>query len=236
VSTAKLYLIPNTLGSDKPYDLMSRQIGERVKHIQDFIVENQKDARKLLRLFDFGVNQEDLKLFSINKRSDKAEYKSFLQACREGRDMGLISDAGVPGVADPGAEIVDLAHQEGIQVVPLVGPSSILLGLMASGLNGQCFSFRGYLPIDKSERKKEILRLERRSREENETILFIETPYRNDKMLEDLKAYLNSNTRLAVAADITLNTEYIKSMPVSNWKKEKPNLHKRPALFMFLAS
>lgn len=233
---SKLFLIPNTLGSDRPYDLMSPLLGSQIRHIKDFIVENEKDARRLLKSLDYGVNQQELKLYSINKRSDRSQFTTFLEACRQGRDMGLISDAGVPGVADPGAEIVEIAHREGVQVVPLVGPSSILLGLMASGLNGQCFSFRGYLPIDKSDRKREVLRLEKRSRDENETILFIETPYRNDKLLEDLKLFLNPNTRLAVAADLTLDSEYIKSMSVKNWRKEKPNLHKRPALFMFLAS
>jgi 16S rRNA (cytidine1402-2'-O)-methyltransferase len=155
-----------------------------------------------------------------------------IQPCLEGHHVGIISDAGCPGIADPGADVVAAAHRNNIKVVPLVGPSSILLALMASGFNGQNFAFTGYLPIDKRERKMEIKRLERLSEEQNQSQLFIETPYRNNQMLESLISTLNDDTQICVACDITLSTEYIKTAPVSIWKKIKVDLNKRPTLFI----
>jgi len=146
--------------------------------------------------------------------------------------MGLLSEAGCPGIADPGADIVKLAHQNNIQVVPLVGPSSIVLALMSSGMNGQSFAFNGYIPIDKAERKSTLKRLERISHEQNQTQLFIETPYRNNKILEDICSTLHQNTRVCIACDITLPTEYIKTMTVGEWKNANVDLHKRPAIFV----
>jgi 16S rRNA (cytidine1402-2'-O)-methyltransferase len=144
----------------------------------------------------------------------------------------LLSEAGVPAIADPGASIVKLAHEKGIQVVPLVGPSSILMAMMASGMNGQNFAFNGYLPIDKADRKKAIKELERVSREKNQSQVFIETPYRNEKLFTDLKAVLTPTTQLCIAADITLSSEYIKTHEIRDWKHQKPDLHKRPAIFI----
>jgi 16S rRNA (cytidine1402-2'-O)-methyltransferase len=149
--------------------------------------------------------------------------------------MGLVSDAGVPGVADPGAEVVELAHKLGIQVRPLVGPSSILLAMMSSGLNGQSFAFNGYLPIEKSERKKALIKFERRSKEEGQSQAFIETPYRNNKLFEDFTTFLNPSTSLCVAADLTLESEFIKTHSIAAWKKMKFDLHKRPAIFILQA-
>ena len=146
--------------------------------------------------------------------------------------MGILSDAGCPGIADPGAEVVKRAHQKGIEVIPLVGPSSILLALMASGLNGQGFTFNGYLPIDKHERKQKIKQLEKRSLENNQSQLFIETPYRNNKLLEDLKTVLHKDTMVCVAVDITLTTEYIRTLPVKQWNNTPVDLHKRPCIFI----
>ncbi len=144
----------------------------------------------------------------------------------------MLSEAGVPAVADPGATIVKLAHDKGVQVVPLVGPSSILMAMMSSGMNGQSFAFNGYLPIDKGERKKTIKELEKLSKDKDQSQIFIETPYRNEKLLADLKAFLSPTTSLCIAADITLSTEYIKTKEVKGWKNENPDLHKRPAIFI----
>jgi 16S rRNA (cytidine1402-2'-O)-methyltransferase len=155
-----------------------------------------------------------------------------IQPCLEGKNVGLMSEAGCPGVADPGAIIVKLAHEKNIQVIPLVGPSSILLAMMASGMNGQNFAFNGYLPIDKAEKKTTLKNLEKVSQDKNQSQIFIETPYRNNKMLEDILQALQPNTHLCVAADITLPTEYIKTMRVSDWKKTKIELHNRPAIFI----
>jgi 16S rRNA (cytidine1402-2'-O)-methyltransferase len=150
----------------------------------------------------------------------------------EGKNMGLMSEAGCPGIADPGADIVKLAHEKGITVVPLVGPSSITLALMASGMNGQSFAFNGYLPIDKSEKKSALKQLERLAQDKNQSQLFIETPYRNNKLVEDLLQCLQPNTYLCIACDITLPTEYIKTMRVQDWKKAKIDLHNRPTIFI----
>ena len=156
----------------------------------------------------------------------------FLKPCLHGEHVGLLSEAGCPGIADPGADIVSIAHKENIKVVPLVGPSSILLALMSSGMNGQSFAFNGYLPIDKSERKKSLKSLEKLSLDKKQTQLFIETPYRNNKMLEDICSSLHPNTRVCVACDITLPTEYIKTQTVNEWKHTNIDLHKRPAIFI----
>ena len=172
------------------------------------------------------------KLNLLNKYTQEDELFSFLDACKKGKNIGLLSEAGCPGIADPGAEIAKIAHRNNIQVVPLVGPSSIILALMASGMNGQSFAFNGYLPIDKGERKSELKRLEKLSQDQNQTQLFIETPYRNNKMLEDLCAVLHPATRVCVACDITLSTEYIKTMPANEWKNATVDLHKRPAIFI----
>jgi len=156
----------------------------------------------------------------------------FLEPCENGVNIGLLSDAGCPAIADPGANVVKMAHEKNIKVVPLVGPSSILLALMASGMNGQSFTFNGYLPIDKDERKKELKRLERLSFEKNQSQIFIETPYRNNKMLEDLCAVLDNNTLICVACDITLPTEFIKTQTANDWKRNIVDLHKRPTIFI----
>jgi 16S rRNA (cytidine1402-2'-O)-methyltransferase len=155
-----------------------------------------------------------------------------LQPCLEGKNIGLMSEAGCPGVADPGAVIVKLAHEKGIQVVPLVGPSSILLAIMASGMNGQSFAFNGYIPIDKAEKKAVLKNLEKLSQDKNQSQIFIETPYRNNKMFEDIVQALNPSTYLCVATDITLPTEFIKTMRASDWKKIKVDLHNRPTIFI----
>jgi len=228
----KLYLIPTTLGETEPLNVLPLSVKKVIEHVDIFIVENEKTARKDIKRISASKQQSSLKLFPLNKFTEESELPTYLEPCLQGQDVGLLSEAGCPGIADPGAEIVKIAHQKNIQVVPLVGPSSILLALMASGMNGQSFAFNGYLPIDKSDRKGELKRLERLSFEHNQTQCFIETPYRNNKLLEDLCAVLHDSTQLCVACDVTLPTEYIKTLPIKIWKNTKIDLHKRPAMFV----
>jgi len=168
----------------------------------------------------------------INKFTLDEELNSFLDPIYKGYNIGLISDAGCPGVADPGSDIIKIAHQSNIKVVPLVGPSSILLAIMSSGLNGQNFAFNGYLPIDRVDKKNKIKELEKTSHQKNQSQIFIETPYRNNKMLEDLTKTLSGDTNLCIACDITLSTEYIKTLSINEWKKNKINIDKKPAIFI----
>ena len=228
----KLYLIPTTLGEMNPDDVLPQTIKRAIDFIDYYIVENEKTARKSIKIVHTEKKQSELKLFLLNKHTDTKEHLDFIKPLLEGHNVGLMSEAGCPGVADPGAVIVKIAHEKGIQVVPLVGPSSILLALMASGMNGQSFTFNGYLPIDKSEKKQAIKSLEKLSFDKNQSQLFIETPYRNNKLLEDLLQTLQPNTLFCVACDITLPTEYIKTMTVNLWKKQKVDLHNRPCIFI----
>ncbi len=231
-NSGKLYLIPCTLGDSNPFNVLPIQVKQIIDRLDTFVVENSKSARKFIKSITPEKQQSSLTLFELNKFTEPTALPDFLKPCIDGQDLGLLSDAGCPGIADPGADVVSLAHKHNIQVVPLVGPSSILLAMMASGFNGQSFAFNGYLPIDKSERKTELKRLERLSFEHNQTQSFIETPYRNNKLLEDLCAILNDNTEICVACDITLSTEFIKTRTVNQWKKNSVNLHKRPTLFV----
>ena len=228
----KLYLIPTTLGDTEPLEVMPLSVKKVIEHLNYFIVENEKSARRFIKKITPSKSQPSLELRLLDKYSDEFETQNYLDVCEEGVSVGLLSEAGVPAVADPGASIVKLAHQKGIQVVPLVGPSSILMAMMASGMNGQNFAFNGYLPIDKGDRKKAIKELERLSKDKNQSQIFIETPYRNEKMLDDLRAVLSPDTRVCVACDITLPTEYIKTLSIKDWKKTKTDLHKRPTIFI----
>ncbi|HEX8576014.1 MAG TPA: SAM-dependent methyltransferase [Flavobacterium sp.] len=228
----KLYLIPTTLGESDPNDVLPLSIKRVVDFINYYIVENEKTARKFIKSINPEKVQATLQLSSLNKHTEKSEYATMIQACLDGNNVGLMSEAGCPGVADPGAVIVKLAHEKGIQVIPLVGPSSILLAIMASGMNGQNFAFNGYIPIDKSEKKAALKALEKLSADKNQSQLFIETPYRNNKMLEDILQALHPETSLCIAADITLPSEYIKTMKVAAWKKAVIDLHNRPAIFI----
>ena len=228
----KLYLIPTTLGEMNADDVLPQTIKRSIDFIDYYIVENEKTARKSIKMVYAEKKQSELKLFLLNKHTDTKEHLDFIKPLLEGHNVGLMSEAGCPGVADPGAVIVKIAHEKGIQVVPLVGPSSILLALMASGMNGQSFTFNGYLPIDKLEKKQAIKGLEKLSFDKNQSQLFIETPYRNNKLLEDILQTLQPNTLLCIACDITLPTEYIKTMTVNLWKKQKVDLHNRPCIFI----
>ena len=230
--TGKLYLIPTGLGDNAPLEVLPISVKKIIEHIDTYIVENEKAARKFIKTISSGKSQASLNLFSLNKFTDPLEIPSFLEECLAGNSIGLLSDAGCPGVADPGAEVVKIAHQKHIQVIPLVGPSSILLAMMSSGMNGQNFAFNGYLPIDKADRKSKLKQLEKRSFDEQQSQLFIETPYRNNSILEDLSTVLHPQTRICVACDLTLPSEYIKTQTAKDWKFSKMDFHKRPALFI----
>lgn len=228
----KLYLIPTTLGDTEPMEVLPQTVKRAIEFIDFYIVENEKTARKFIKNINPDKVQATLKLSSLNKYTEPSEYNKMIQPCIEGKNLGLMSEAGCPGVADPGAVIVKLAHEIGIQVVPLVGPSSIILAMMGSGMNGQSFTFNGYLPIEKGEKKATLKNLEKLSADKNQSQIFIETPYRNNKMLEDILQALQPSTHLCIAADITLPTEYIKTMRASDWKKVSIDLHNRPAIFI----
>lgn len=228
----KLYLLPTTLGNNDPREVLPQSVRHVVEKIDHYIVENEKTARRSIKNLVPEKSQPSLVLYLLNKHTDVAEIPSFLEVCKNGENVGLLSEAGCPGIADPGAEVVKIAHSVGIRVIPMVGPSSILLAMMSSGMNGQNFAFNGYLPIDKAARKNEIKTLEKLSVEKGQAQVFIETPYRNNKMLEDLIQNLHSATRLCIGCDITLSSEYIITKPVSAWAKTKVDLHKRPTIFI----
>lgn len=232
MSTGKIYLIPNLLGESNPNEVLPQNIAEIVSELKFFIVENIRTVRRFLKKITNEINIDELKFYELNKHTKLEEIASFLKPAIEGNDIGIITEAGVPGVADPGAEVVKIAHQQNIQVKPLVGPSSIILAVMAAGLNGQNFAFNGYLPINKSERINRIKFYEKRSKSDNQSQAFIETPYRNNVLLDDFISACNPITSLCIAVDITLDTEFIKTQNISAWKKNKPDLHKRPCIFI----
>lgn len=227
-----LYLIPVMLGDTAANEVLPASVIRTISLIDYYIVENSKVARKFIKAIDADKIQSTLTLFELNKHTDERDIKTFLQPLLDGKNMALMSDAGCPGVADPGAVIVALAHEKGIKVVPMVGPSSILLSLMGSGMNGQSFTFNGYLPIDKSDKRNMLKNLEKWSLERNQSQLFIETPYRNNQLMEEMVQTLQPNTLLCVACDLTLPTEIMLTKPVSFWKKHKIDLHKRPCIFI----
>ncbi len=228
----KIYLIPTTLGDCDPLDVLPQTVKRVVELIDDYIVENEKTARKFIKSINSEKVQSSLRLSVLNKHTEVAEHNKMIEPCLTGINVGIMSEAGCPGVADPGAAIVKIAHEKGIQVVPLVGPSSILLAIMASGMNGQSFTFNGYLPIDSNEKKSALKNLEKLSHDKNQSQIFIETPYRNNKLLEDITQTLHPATHLCVATDITLSTEFIKTARVQDWKKITVDLHKRPTIFI----
>lgn len=231
-SLGTLYLIPNTLGDIEPLNVLPLTVKKTVEDLDVFLVENEKSARRFIKKITPGKSQSKLIIRVISKYLDDPEtinfYKEMLQ---NGQSVGVISEAGCPVVADPGSGAVTIAHQLGAKVVPLVGPSSILLALMASGFTGQSFCFNGYLPIDKKQLKASIQKLEAKAIKEKQTQLFMETPYRNNSLLAELIQTLKPQTLLSVAADLTLPTEWIFTAPVAQWEKLKIDLHKRPTMF-----
>jgi 16S rRNA (cytidine1402-2'-O)-methyltransferase len=243
-----LYLVPNTLGPlDAAPHALSHILPEQVQDIASkleyFVAENAKTARAFLKLVavDHPLARplQEIKISELNVNTPPAALSALLAPLLEGHDMGLVSEAGVPAVADPGADLVRLAHQHGVQVRPLVGPSSLLLAVMASGLNGQSFAFNGYLPTDAAQRTKRIQQLEQRSRSEKQTQLLIETPYRNAAMLEALVSACQPGTLVCVATDLSLPTESVRTLAASKWKaalaaNKGPDFHKKPTVFLLL--
>ena len=230
-----LYLIPVTLGSSVEQVLPSynKHIILQIRH---FIVEEVRTARRFLKQVDKDIDIDSLTFYPMGKHADAALFSKYLAPLRAGESIGIISEAGCPAVADPGADVVAIAQREGLKVVPLVGPSSILLAVMGSGFNGQSFAFHGYLPIDGAERAKKLKLLETRSAQENQTQLFIETPYRNSKIVADILAACSPHTRLCIAAGLTTEQEYIKSKTIKEWKQTVlPDLKKIPTIFAIYA-
>jgi 16S rRNA (cytidine1402-2'-O)-methyltransferase len=236
VKLGTLYLIPVTLGDDNITLVLPPEVVSVAQTLETFVVESEKSARHFLSTIKTAKPVRELTLNLLNEHTEDKALPELLKPLLAGQDVGLMSDAGCPGVADPGAKLVELAHQKGVRVVPFVGPSSILLSLMASGLNGQQFAFLGYLPVDKMQRNQKLKEIEKRSLTHKETQLFIETPYRNQHMLEAILSIGQPNTRLCVACDISLATEMIATKTIANWKKSPlPDLHKRPTIFLLLA-
>ena len=230
-----LFLIPTTLGGSSINDVFPEIIKQVVSKINYYIVENEKSARHFIKLICPSKKQSELVLYQLDKHDKSAFLNEYIAPLNQGIDIGLLSEAGLPAIADPGSLVVALAHKNNFAVKPLVGPSSLLLALMASGLNGQKFSFQGYLPKESGELKRKLKQLEQISLRENMAQLFIETPYRNHKMFDSLLKNLHPNTKLTVAVDLTLSTEYVKTLPVKKWRQKKINLHKRPTVFIFQA-
>jgi 16S rRNA (cytidine1402-2'-O)-methyltransferase len=226
-----LYLIPTTIGETMAEEVMPSKIQHVVNSIQYYIVENERTARRQLIKMGIKTPIDDLTFYVLDEHTDKKNIPAFLDPC-ETENVGLLSEAGVPAVADPGSEIVAIAHEKGIRVIPLVGPSSILLSLMASGMNGQSFVFHGYLPVKPPERLKKIKEIELASGKLHQTQIFIEAPYRNNQLLNDLLSTCNGQTRICIACNITQSDEFIKTFPVSQWKSQKPELHKKPTIFL----
>ena len=230
---APLYLIPVTLGETSIEQVLPPYNHEVIMGIRHFIVENIRSARRFLRQTDKAFPIDDCTFFEMGKHADEKQFSQYLQPLREGKPVGVISEAGCPAVADPGADIVRIAQREGLRVVPLVGPNSMIMAVMSSGLGGQSFAFNGYLPVDASDRSKRLKSLESRAWTEGQTQLFIETPYRNEKMFQALLSTLRPQTRLCIAAGITTDNEYIRTLSISEWKRTKlPDLSKVPAIFL----
>ena len=227
-----LYLIPVTLGETSLNHVIPEFNNSIINEIDIYIVENIKTARRFLKKAGIIKAIDELTFFELNKRTHETEIATFIKPLLEGKNVGVLSEAGCPGVADPGADAVAIAQEKGIKVVPLIGPSSILLALMASGFNGQSFCFNGYLPKDQKDRVRKIKDLERVARTLNQTQLFIETPYRNKNVLEDLLKNCLPNTKVCIAVAITMQSEQILTKTIEDWRKSKIDLHKRPCLFL----
>ncbi|MFN3772358.1 MULTISPECIES: SAM-dependent methyltransferase [Cloacibacterium] len=228
-----LFLIPAYLSDESPIDYFAPSIKEYILKTDYFFVENEKTARKVIKFFAPEKKQSDLKLFLLDKYSESNDLKEAQKLMKSGQDFGLLSEAGLPCIADPGNLMVKWCHENNIKVIPINGPSSIILALISSGFNGQEFTFHGYLPIDKEQKKKQILFLENQVQKSGYSQIFMETPYRNNQLLEDLIKFLNPNTKLCIAANINHPTEeFIKTLKISDWKNKKPELHKIPAVFV----
>ena len=227
-----LYLLPVTLGDTPIEKVLPAYNREIISGIKYFIVEDVRSARRFLKKVDSAICIDELTFYTLNKHTSPEDISGYLKPLLEGHSMGVISEAGCPAVADPGADVVAIAQRRNLKVVPLVGPSSIILSVMGSGFNGQSFAFHGYLPIDPAERTKRLKELETRVYAENQTQLFIETPYRNQKMLEEILKTCRPQTKLCIAANITCEGEYIKTKSIKDWKGHLPELNKIPCIFL----
>jgi len=230
-----LYLIPTPLGENPPLEVLPLLVKTKLEELNHFIVENEKAARRFIKKIAPNKSQEALQLYPLNKFTSQEEMATYLNPCLDGIQMGLMSDAGIPGVADPGAAIVAKAHKIGLTVKPYVGPSSIMLAMMSSGMNGQNFAFNGYLPVDQRQRKQALTKFEKKAIRENQAQIFIETPYRSTALLKDLLKTLLPSTLICIACDLTLSSEFVKTLTVKAWKQQKPQLDKRPCIFIIEA-
>lgn len=231
-----IYLIPSVISPDTAINVLPQQVNELLKNTQYFLVETIRESRRFISSLKLGIDISALHFEKVDKDTIDTETEKYMAPALKGHNIGVLSDAGCPGVADPGAQVARIAHKLGLQVVPLVGPSSLMLALMASGMNGQSFAFNGYLPIEQKEASQRIKHYEKISRTNNQTQLFIETPYRSDRTFEILIKNLSINTVLCVAKDITGIKEYIKSMTVGQWKNQHLKIGKEPTVFLFLAN
>ena len=227
-----LYIIPSPIGDTSPLEVLPISNKKVINELTHFIVENEKMGRRFIKKIIPSKNQDELVIFPLNKFTTQEEINTYLDCCSKGLSIGLLSDAGCPGIADPGAIIISKAHRNEIKVKPLVGPSSIILAMMSSGMNGQNFTFNGYLPIDKKNRSQALLKFQRVAVKNNQAQIFIETPYRNNTLLIEMLKVLDSSTRLCVACDLSMRSEFIKTLSVLEWKKNKPDLNKRPCIFI----
>jgi len=228
----ELFLVPNLLSEGDWQQVLPARVFSVVTGTRYFIVENLRTTRRFLKQVNREINIDDLVFFELNKHTLHEDVAGYLKPLEEGHAMAVVSEAGCPGVADPGADVVKLAHQKGFRVVPLVGPSSVLLSLMASGMNGQNFAFNGYLPVNSQERSKAISLLEKKAISEKQTQIFIETPYRNNALIADILKTCSTSTLLCIAADITGKDEMISTKTVGHWKKSVPDLNKQPVVYL----
>lgn len=229
-------MLPMTIGDGEAGQMIAPAANEIIGKIEHFIVENIRTSRRYIRALHKNKNIDEICFYELNKHTKEEELSGFLlPAEKQAKDIGLLSEAGMPGIADPGAKIVADAHRKNIQVVPLPGPSSLLLALSASGMNGQSFAFCGYLPVKPKERAQALKAIENRSAQENQSQIFMETPYRNNKLLDEILKKLRPNSSLCIAADISSKNEFIQTRKVTDWRKKKPDLHKRPAIFILHA-
>ena len=231
----KLYLIPSPLGDNDPAEVIPQPVLDSLRGFRTFVVEEIRTARRYLSKAGLKGTIGDLEFHELNEHTEQSTVEGYLKLFDNGNDVALISEAGLPAVADPGAQLVALAHRHGIEVVPAVGPSSLMMSLMASGLNGQSFAFCGYIPAKTEERKSKLKLLEKISGQLKQTQIIIETPYRNDSLLKDILSTCSPSTRLCIAANITMPDAYIKTKTVSQWKKENLIIGKRPCVFLILA-
>ncbi len=227
-----LYLLPSSLGNQDTNKILPGYNIQIMNQLDEFIVENARTARRFLKSAGYTYSLDTIKFHILDKHTNISEYSSFLNSLLDGKDIGLLSEAGTPCIADPGADIVKIAHEKNIKVIPLIGPSSIILSLMASGFNGQNFAFHGYLPIENNARSKKIKELEKTLFREDQTQIFIETPYRNMKLLNSILENCSNKTNLCIASDITLDSEFIISNSIYNWKKNIPEINKKPTVFL----